>query len=74
MQPNGVRFSYPWQSKILITAPKNKFPSEVAKLLRIPQQDFNKIPKQLTEFTFPNKVYFSSNGSSSPSKSNFKKF
>ena len=45
-----------------------KFPSEVAKLLRIPQRDFNKIPKQCTEFPFPNRVYFS-NGSSSPSMS-----
>ena len=66
MQPNSVGFSYPQQSKNLQLLLQQKIPSEVAKLLGIPQQDFNKIPKQLTDFPFPNRVYFSSNGSSSP--------
>ena len=60
----SVVLTSPTEQNSLITAPK--FPSEVAKPLRIPQRDFNKIPKQCTEFPFPNIVYFSNNGSSSP--------
>ena len=58
--PNRVFFKYQAdykasslaEQKSPIAAPK--FPSEVAKLLNIPQQDFSKIPKKFMELTFRN--------------------
>ena len=51
---SGVLTS-PEEQKSPIIALEKKFPSEVAKLLRIPQQDFTKSPNSAWSFPYPTK-------------------